>query len=207
MEVSLVGQRAPTAKLAAHLYHGLEFCQMGSLRLQVEGTRQIACVHYESLAKFIETKALTEETFKQYVNPQGKAKFGKVGGFLANIDSAMADTLANCSVMIFSGTVAPGHLMLMPAGMVFMETICVSHSKKSGTDSIGLRLGLLYSSPQAWKGYANVKRVYDDLTPKLLATPTACLLKLIIDKHQERLVMQNTLHVMMKHSDESDGQN
>ena len=125
---------------------------MGSLRLQVEGTRQIACVHYESLAKVIETKALTEETFKQYVNPQGKAKFGKVGGFLSNIDSAMADTLANCSVMIFSGTVAPGHLMLMPAGMVFMETVCVSHSKKSGTDSIGLRLGLLYSSPQAQEG-------------------------------------------------------
>ena len=124
-----------------------------------------------------------------------------MGGFLANIDSALADTLANCSVMIFSGTVAPGHLMLMPAGMVFMETVCVSHSKKSGTDSIGLRLGLLYSSPQAWKGYANVKRVYDDLTPKLLATPTACLLKLIIDKHHERLVMQNTLPVMMKNSD------
>ena len=134
MEVNLVSQRSPSAKVRAHLYNGLEFCQVGSLHLQVEGARQFACCHYESLAKFIETKALEDETFKQYFNPECKVKFVKVSTFLSNIDATMADSLAKESVMIVSGTVAPGHLMLMPGGMVFMETVSVSNSKKSVCD-------------------------------------------------------------------------
>ena len=50
-----------------------------------------------------------------------------------------------------------------------------------------------------------MKRVYSDLTIKIQSTVPACVLKLIIDKHTERLVAQSTLpqEMSLKVSDDN----
>ena len=86
LELAFVGQRAPNKQMPGHAYNGLEFCQVGSLCLQIVGTRQIACAHYDKLAKSIEKQVQTDESFQAYCYPDGTAKFSSIASFLKSID-------------------------------------------------------------------------------------------------------------------------
>lgn len=81
--------------------------------------------------------------------------------------------------------------MLMPAGIVFIENVVAS---KKQSESIGLRCGILFSSPQHHAGLNNITRVWADVkNTKLKDTLTASLLKCIIGQYMARLREQKTL--------------
>ena len=54
MELSFVGQRALSPKMSGHIYNGMELCQVGNLRVQLEGFPRLAACRYSSLAGYIE---------------------------------------------------------------------------------------------------------------------------------------------------------